>query len=97
IKVAGRQYLVDQFNDQENLWVGDAKENQEMGRRFAVAKRKVDKAIESGDKQEFETNIAILESLWNDPDPTGQKKGFVNITLAAIKELRKKFRQKWES
>lgn len=96
VKETGRQYLVDQFNDQENLWVGDAKENQEMGRKFAVAKRKVDKAIETGDKKEFEENIVILESLWNDPDPTAQKKGFVNITYSAVRELRKKFRQKNE-
>jgi hypothetical protein len=42
----------------------------------------------------FETNIAILEALWHDPDPTGKKTGFVDMVGATIKMLRAKFKPK---
>ncbi len=76
IKEAGKAYLLDLFNDDENLWPGPAKENQDKGRQFNVAKQKVDKAIKTGDRKAFEANITILEELWHDPDQTGTKIGF---------------------
>jgi hypothetical protein len=95
IKEVGKAYLLNQFNDQENLWAGDAKENQDMGRRFGQAKRRLDKALRDGDRQSFDANIIILEELWHDPDQTGEKKGLKNMVEMTIKLLRREFRKKW--
>ncbi len=94
IKAAGKELLLDQFNDDTNLWSGPAGPNQEKGRQFAVAKTKVDQAIATGDKALFDANIAILENLWHDPDPSGQKSGFTGMVGATIQMLRSKFKPK---
>jgi len=88
---AGRAYLLDQFNAEHNLWAGPSEENQDFGRRFAVAKRNVDDAIEQRNQQKFDANIALLE-LWQDADPTGEKAGFANTVRMTIMLLRRKFR-----
>ena len=92
---AARECLRDQFNNLENVRAGPSKENQQMGRDFAAAKKRADKALETGDRAVFEANIEILERLWRDPDPTGQKKGFENFTAVTILMLRKKFDERW--
>jgi hypothetical protein len=92
---AARAYLRDQFNNEENLWAGPAKENQEKGRQFAAAKRLADAAFKAGNKKEFEANIAVLEALWRDPDPSGSKEGFVNVSVMTVRLMRKQFRERW--
>ena len=92
---AAKQCLRDQFNDPENLWPGDAVENQEKGRQFAQPRKKVDEAIATGDRALFEANLAIVEALWHDPDPTGTKKGFVGLVKTRVQALRDEFNAKW--
>jgi hypothetical protein len=99
IKAAGKSYLLDKFNDDSNLWAGPAKENQEKGRQFAQAKLKVDKALEAGNKADFDANIQILEALWEDPDqnpdPESAKAGFKNMVGMTIRLIKKAYREKW--
>jgi hypothetical protein len=94
IKEAAKNLLRDMFNHEANLWPGPAPENQEKGREFARAKVKVDDAIERGDRVEFERNIAILEALWHDPDPSGAKAGFTNLVNETVRLLRKQFSER---
>lgn len=94
IKDVGKEHLLNLFNDDTNLWAGDAKDNQRKGREFAVAKKNVDKAIASGDSVLFATNIAILEALWHDPDPSGKKTGFPDMVGAVVQALRGQFKPK---
>jgi hypothetical protein len=90
---AAKEYLRDQFNNEENLWAGPAKENQDKGREFARAKREADKALAALDEKAFEANIAILESLWRDEDQSGDKEGFRNVTVMTVRLMRKQFRE----
>ena len=48
----------------------------------------------SGDKTAFKENIAILEDLWHDPDPTGAKKGFKNMVGLTVTMIRKEFKKR---
>ncbi len=41
---ASKQYLRDKFNDPNNVYVGDAKENMELGRKIATLMRNLEKA-----------------------------------------------------
>jgi hypothetical protein len=91
LEAAGR-LLRDQFNDEENLFAGPAKPNQEYGRKFAVAKKAAEKAYEAGNQEEFEANLIILEKLWRDPDAPKEGLGLVGVT---IEMLRQWYRQRW--
>jgi hypothetical protein len=93
---AAQNYLREQFNNPANLWAGEAKDNQDKGRKFAVAKKNADKALEAGDEAEFEVNIAIVEALWRDDDPSGVKEGYMNVTTMTVRLLRKQFRERWK-
>jgi hypothetical protein len=94
IKDVGKAHLLNLFNDDTNLWAGEAEENQRKGREFAAAKKEVDRAIATGDQALFDTNIAILEALWHDPDPSGKKTGFKDMVGAVVQMLRAKFKPK---
>ena len=91
IYTQGRAYLADQFNAEHNLFAGGSAENQEKGRKFGQAMRKVKAAIESGNREEFENQIVIVEKNWFDPDPSGNKAGFKNMVSMTIRSLRRQF------
>jgi hypothetical protein len=93
---AAQNRLREQYNNPANLWAGDAKDNQDKGRKFAVAKKNADKALAAGDEAEFEVNLAILEALWRDDDPSGVKEGYQNVTKITVRMMRKKFRETWK-
>ena len=93
VREAGKNYLRDQFNSEENLWAGPSEENQRFGREFAVAKKHADRAMETGDKIEFEKHIATCEALWHDPDPGG-KQGFKHMVKMTVQHMRMEFKKR---
>ena len=93
IKDAGRKYLIDRNNDQDNLWAGDGPENSSLGSRMKNAKMKLEAALESGDLQAFNAGIKELTATAVDPDPSNLSKVKYSGTYnALISSYRAKFR-----
>jgi hypothetical protein len=91
VKQAGYRYLLDKHNDESNLWVGEGSENSSLGSRSRWARVRARDAVERCDRAAFDANIAELEVTWHDPDPSGEKAGFRNEVIMAIRVLRREF------
>jgi hypothetical protein len=66
---ATKAVLRDKFNDIVNLFVGDAKENQERGRQMAAALTAMDQAAASGDTAAFKQAKQEYLAQGFDPEP----------------------------
>lgn len=92
---AANRLLKVQSNDSDNLWAGKANENRKRGAQFSAAYRKAIDAPRNGDMKAHNEALSIVRVLWHDPDPTGEKKGFVKRIPELIRLLRDAFKAKW--
>jgi methionyl-tRNA synthetase len=69
IVAAVKAYLRDRFNNLVNVFVGEADENVERGRKMAQAKRKMRQAMRDGDRESFREAYEAYRQQAFDPEP----------------------------
>ena len=86
ITQAVKSYLAEQFNDIVNVFVGDAKQNQERGGRMAEAKDSMEQALAQDNMSEFHKAYNRYAKAAFDPEPIA----FFLDTFSSIRKRRRK-------